>query len=133
MPADWSLGNFLTHNDPWAQDYGNKRFAHWETTGGLALFVVHMEGHMNNTMRRFKLSRDRNQGAAMVVAGATSCGSWPSRPDAWWSPRDFRPAQGRQSPCSTRKKQRPSVTYDHPGPPRVNARNPTVCICRRPL
>ena len=66
MPADSSLGNFLTHNDPWAQDYGNKRFAHWETTGGLALFVVHMEGHMNNTMRRFKLSRDRNQGAAMV-------------------------------------------------------------------
>jgi len=47
MPADWSLGNFLTHNDPWAQDYGNKRFAHCETTGGLALFAVHMEGHMN--------------------------------------------------------------------------------------
>ena len=47
MSADWSLGNVLSYNDPWAQDYGNKRFAHCETTGGLALFAVHIEGHMN--------------------------------------------------------------------------------------
>ena len=44
MAADWSLGNFLSYNDRWAQDYGNKRFAHCETTGGLALFAVHIEG-----------------------------------------------------------------------------------------
>jgi hypothetical protein len=34
--------------------------------------------------------------AAMVVAGAASCGSWPSPPGGWRSPRDFRrPAQHR--------------------------------------
>jgi hypothetical protein len=32
MAADWSLGNFLSYNDHWAQDYGNKLRAlrdHW--------------------------------------------------------------------------------------------------------
>jgi hypothetical protein len=82
MPADWSLGNFLSYNDPWAQDYGNKRFAHCETTGGLALFAVHMEGHMNTTMWWFKRFRDRNQGRG---GGASRRHARPRKPPQIWA------------------------------------------------